>query len=545
MAKKLLSITLALLMVFTSAALLPAFAAGELIGDVDQDGSITSADARLALRGSVKLETLTVDFLNRADVDGNGKVESADARTILRASVKLDDITQADHEHKVEKWEAVTQDGGASAGCHCGVCTKCGRTIYGEHDFEVEVTKEYTCTEDGAGVETCVYCGLQGDTVEIPASHEWVPVEGSEKPATCTENGSCEYRCSRCNETKTEVLPAGHKVSDEASCTEPQKCIVCGEIFAPALGHIYPEGAAITVTKGIRCLRCGKVGLPSFNDLVNVLKDGTHSYTGFKYTSSTASEPKLTGIMETLINIMISMKQITREEVNQLLSTSIGSDSSYSALVKDRAITKNTYNLVGQDVVSALLETDPATVKTELVKGIDFLSSLPDKYTNEKNKEEDLTKIKNTVIGDVLKVTVTLAPERYSEVVKTSGGSAISRIDSEISGSMNSLMEGMQGMNLDAMGVEDTGGDDLGSILSNAMKMTMDGVSDITVTYYFDALTNAPIAAVYDGNMNVSFAMDLYITDDLEPSDKSTGSISIDSASHLLSYYFFDEYFNG
>ncbi|MBQ6118490.1 MAG: dockerin type I repeat-containing protein [Clostridia bacterium] len=61
-------------------------------GDVDGDGEVTSGDARLALRASVKLETYesgSAPFL-AADADGNGVIESSDARLILRASVKLE-----------------------------------------------------------------------------------------------------------------------------------------------------------------------------------------------------------------------------------------------------------------------------------------------------------------------------------------------------------------------------------------------------------------------------------------------------------------------
>ena len=64
----------------------------ELPGDPDADGQITSADARLALRSSVKLENYaegSAQFL-AADYDKNGKIESADARAILRVSVSLD-----------------------------------------------------------------------------------------------------------------------------------------------------------------------------------------------------------------------------------------------------------------------------------------------------------------------------------------------------------------------------------------------------------------------------------------------------------------------
>ena len=61
-------------------------------GDVDADGVVTSADARLALRASVRLETLSRAATQTADVDRDGLITSADARVILRVSVKLDAI---------------------------------------------------------------------------------------------------------------------------------------------------------------------------------------------------------------------------------------------------------------------------------------------------------------------------------------------------------------------------------------------------------------------------------------------------------------------
>ncbi len=67
----------------------PSFARRKL-GDVDGDGFITSADARIALRASVKLDKLSPEEALAADVDGDTFVTSADARSILRASVKLD-----------------------------------------------------------------------------------------------------------------------------------------------------------------------------------------------------------------------------------------------------------------------------------------------------------------------------------------------------------------------------------------------------------------------------------------------------------------------
>lgn len=61
-----------------------------LAGDVDMNGDITAADARLALRYSSKLESLSAQQANNADVNGDGKVTSSDARLILRVASGID-----------------------------------------------------------------------------------------------------------------------------------------------------------------------------------------------------------------------------------------------------------------------------------------------------------------------------------------------------------------------------------------------------------------------------------------------------------------------
>ena len=70
--------------------------AAYLPGDVDNDGDVTPADARLALRASVRLEIYEEGSaaFTAADVDGSGEIKPDDARLILRASVKLEDLNQ-------------------------------------------------------------------------------------------------------------------------------------------------------------------------------------------------------------------------------------------------------------------------------------------------------------------------------------------------------------------------------------------------------------------------------------------------------------------
>lgn len=59
-------------------------------GDVNYDGKLTAADARLILRAAAQLELFTADQLKRAELTGDGKVTAADARKALRKSAGLE-----------------------------------------------------------------------------------------------------------------------------------------------------------------------------------------------------------------------------------------------------------------------------------------------------------------------------------------------------------------------------------------------------------------------------------------------------------------------
>ena len=79
--------------------------------------------------------------------------------------------------------------------------------------------------------------------------------------ATCAAPGKKTYKCGRCDETKSEDSPAlGHDfsvfVGDSATCTEPgkktYKCSRCDETTqedSAALGHNFENGF---------CTRCGE-----------------------------------------------------------------------------------------------------------------------------------------------------------------------------------------------------------------------------------------------------------------------------------------------
>ncbi len=58
-------------------------------GDVNQDGKVTAADARLTLRYASKLETFSNAQIKAADANADGKVTATDARLILRYAAGL------------------------------------------------------------------------------------------------------------------------------------------------------------------------------------------------------------------------------------------------------------------------------------------------------------------------------------------------------------------------------------------------------------------------------------------------------------------------
>ena len=60
-----------------------------LNGDVDCDGTLAAADARIALRAAVGLETLSAAQKLAADKEADGTITAADARILLRVSVGL------------------------------------------------------------------------------------------------------------------------------------------------------------------------------------------------------------------------------------------------------------------------------------------------------------------------------------------------------------------------------------------------------------------------------------------------------------------------
>lgn len=68
-------------------------------GDLNGDGDITAADARLALRAAVELETLPPAVVAKADFAKLGRLTATNARVLLRVAVGLDRMTDVLKQH--------------------------------------------------------------------------------------------------------------------------------------------------------------------------------------------------------------------------------------------------------------------------------------------------------------------------------------------------------------------------------------------------------------------------------------------------------------
>ena len=83
---------------------------------------------------------------------------------------------------------------------------RCNRATAHEHSYDAVVTAP-TCTEKGYTTHTCACGDSYVDTYTDALGHAWDNGKVT-KPATETEDGVKTFTCTRCGETKTEVIPA-------------------------------------------------------------------------------------------------------------------------------------------------------------------------------------------------------------------------------------------------------------------------------------------------------------------------------------------------
>ena len=229
--------------------------------------------------------------------------------------------------------------------------------------------QEPTCTEEGWVKYGCTYESNNNAaypehteqwTETIDALGHDFTVKQSETPATCERAGTIVWKCSRCDETKTQTIPAlNHDYRDDWVVTTPATCTTKGvktrhchndpshveTRTIPTTGHNWVDNGNGTHT----CTKCGAtegqpvntnsalelrvVDAEGMNEPFTVSQNGTlRTYTG-AYDTAT-----LTGDLDTLRYLQdhgaqtiqfVTNGQTSSFAINDLLAQGSGSEVFY------------------------------------------------------------------------------------------------------------------------------------------------------------------------------------------------------------------------
>ncbi len=203
MKKRILYVIACLTFIFVINAVVVYATGSEYLGDVDGNGKVTAADARVILRHSANLENVADSCAHLADINGDEKIVAADARITLRMSAKLEDLFKFGEEYHLHNYESAilknaicTQEGQKQ-----DICSSCGDTKVSTIEKTGHCYTEATCTKP----QTCEICGMTQGSVK---EHNYVTTSSS-SAATCKDCGvtSCEtsgHAFSHSQKTKNE-----------------------------------------------------------------------------------------------------------------------------------------------------------------------------------------------------------------------------------------------------------------------------------------------------------------------------------------------------
>jgi len=151
------------------------------------------------------------------------------------------------------------------------------------HEFETNVTKEATCTEDGEQEEICTICGLSNGVETIPATGHTIVSEVLEGEK-CTDGIITKETCSVCNEVINESKEVSThsygawKVTKAATCTatgeEERACTLCEDkqtrtivVKAHSFGNYVTVANASCTAAGSEKRTCTGCGLEETREI--------------------------------------------------------------------------------------------------------------------------------------------------------------------------------------------------------------------------------------------------------------------------------------
>ena len=236
--------------------------------------------------------------------------------------------------------------------CHGGkatctakaICEDCGKA-YGSmtaHTFTAKsavsryLKKAATCTEKSVYYVSCAGCGLSSKGTASEATFEGSALghlltQWNVTDASCTENGSEERHCTRCDYKQTRIIPAkGHtfgewKITKNVGCVtdgeQTRECTVCGsketKTIAATGVHVY---GGWKVTKAPTCTTAGVKERTCTG--CNAKETMTLQATGHKYTTSTV-KPTYSAKGYTLYKCSLCGKSYKSNYTNMLVLPSV------------------------------------------------------------------------------------------------------------------------------------------------------------------------------------------------------------------------------
>ena len=236
--------------------------------------------------------------------------------------------------------------------CHGGkatctakaICEVCGKA-YGEmtaHTFTAKsavsryLKKAATCTEKSEYYVSCAGCGLSSKGTKSEATFEGSALghlltQWNVTDASCTESGSEERHCTRCDYKQTQIIPAkGHtfgewKITKNVGCVtdgeQTRECTVCGsketKVIAATGVHVY---GGWKVTKAPTCTTAGVKERTCAG--CNAKETMTLQATGHKYTTSTV-KPTYSAKGYTLYKCSLCGKSYKCNYTNMLVLPSV------------------------------------------------------------------------------------------------------------------------------------------------------------------------------------------------------------------------------
>ncbi len=247
------------------------------------------------------------------------------------------------------------------SGYQIKVCTRCGDAPEAENKFfeklghdmqrvEAQCTVA-NCTTAGKTVEKCTRCNYQTTKVTPALGHKYDAVVTE---ATCTTGGYTTHTCSVCHESYKDTFTEakGHSWNiPEPTCTEGQKCTVCGADGQKALGHSYVNGVCTrcgdgcthewrqgqtvepTCTeKGYTQYTCSKCGFEKREESDAPLKD--HNYENGKCTVCGATEPAVLSEYEKLVRSLKAERYtINAEDIAVSIISAYDGDSDQTDII--------------------------------------------------------------------------------------------------------------------------------------------------------------------------------------------------------------------